>query len=65
MKTIKVCIIGAGPCGMNLLAELDGCNDENLQIELTCYEKQSSVGGMWNYSWRTGCNKNLIICSIK
>lgn len=24
--------------------------------EIVCYEKQSSPGGLWNYSWRTGLN---------
>ena len=26
--------------------------------EVTCYEKQSDWGGLWNYSWRTGTDEN-------
>merc|ERR1719430_2966007 len=25
--------------------------------DLVCYEKQSSWGGLWNYSWRTGLDQ--------
>ena len=25
--------------------------------EVTCYEKQSDWGGLWNYSWRTGTDQ--------
>ena len=46
----KVCVIGAGPCGMNLLAELNKIPD----VEAVCYEKQDEPGGLWNYSWMTG-----------
>ena len=26
--------------------------------EIVCYEKQSSFGGLWNYSWRTGSDEH-------
>ncbi|MCT7654461.1 NAD(P)/FAD-dependent oxidoreductase [Oceanimonas sp. NS1] len=26
--------------------------------EIVCFEKQSDIGGMWNYTWRTGLDKN-------
>ena len=26
--------------------------------EIVCYEKQSSFGGLWNYSWRTGTDEH-------
>ena len=47
---MKVCVIGAGPCGINALAELKKVPD----VELVYYEKQDLPGGLWNYSWMTG-----------
>lgn len=26
--------------------------------EIVCYEKQNDIGGMWNYTWRTGLDRN-------
>ena len=26
--------------------------------DIVCYEKQSSFGGLWNYSWRTGTDEH-------
>ncbi len=26
--------------------------------EIVCYEKQSDLGGMWNYTWRTGLDQH-------
>jgi cation diffusion facilitator CzcD-associated flavoprotein CzcO len=49
----KVCVIGAGPSGMAALfnfAKLKSGND----VDVVCYEKQKTWGGLWNYSWRTG-----------
>jgi trimethylamine monooxygenase len=51
MTSKKVCIIGAGPSGMSALfqfAKLDKMPD------VVCYEKQSTWGGQWNFTWRTG-----------
>ena len=45
----SVCVIGAGPSGMAVLSELD-----HDKLKVTCYEKQSQPGGLWNYNWRTG-----------
>ena len=50
----KVCVIGAGPCGMNVLAELKKVPG----VELVCYEKQDLPGGLWNYSWMTGVDSH-------
>lgn len=30
---------------------------KNLQ-EIVCYEKQNAIGGMWNYTWHTGLDRN-------
>ena len=49
-EMMKVCVIGAGPCGINALAELKKVPD----VELVYYEKQDLPGGLWNYSWMTG-----------
>ena len=45
----RVAIIGAGPCGLSQLhafVSLDSA--EFAEIELICFEKQSSWGGQWN-----------------
>jgi trimethylamine monooxygenase len=52
----RICIIGAGPGGMTALYHLkllvgDLVGDS---IDVKCYEKQATWGGMWNYTWRTG-----------
>jgi len=54
----KVCIIGAGPCGMNLLWYFAKKKREGEQVpEIVCFEKQGDVGGLWNYTWRTGLDE--------
>lgn len=60
MNNKKIAILGAGPSGLAQLrafeaARLSGV--ENLP-QIVCYEKQTEVGGMWNYTWRTGLDKN-------
>eukprot|EP00090_Calanus_glacialis_P034471 TRINITY_DN5798_c0_g1_i1.p1 TRINITY_DN5798_c0_g1~~TRINITY_DN5798_c0_g1_i1.p1 ORF type:complete len:452 (-),score=110.55 TRINITY_DN5798_c0_g1_i1:130-1485(-) len=51
----KVCIIGAGPSGLSVLCWFAKMKREGRVIpDITCFEKQSSFGGLWNYSWRTG-----------
>ncbi|XP_045206559.2 dimethylaniline monooxygenase [N-oxide-forming] 2-like [Mercenaria mercenaria] len=51
-----MCVVVAGPCGMSALwnfADIDGGNE----VDVTCYERQSTWGGLWNYSWRTGTDE--------
>ena len=60
MAPKKVCVIGAGPSGMNFLLHMQrfkqaGAN--NVPV-ITCYEKQDNWGGLWNYTWRTGSDEN-------
>lgn len=55
MSKLKVCLIGAGPSGMSVMFHLNKLKQAGVQIpQITCYEKQSGCGGLWNYSWRTG-----------
>ena len=56
----RIAILGAGPSGLAQLrafeaARLAGVKD---LPEIICYEKQNAIGGMWNYSWRTGLDRN-------
>jgi trimethylamine monooxygenase len=47
----KICIIGAGPCGMATLFHFSKLKQ---MPDVVCYEKQRTWGGLWNFSWRTG-----------
>lgn len=52
----RICVIGAGPCGMSALyhfGNMEGGSD----VDIVCYEKQSTWGGLWNLSWRTGTDE--------
>jgi len=56
----KIAILGAGPSGLAQLRAFEAARlagNKNLP-EIVCYEKQSDIGGMWNYTWRTGLDKN-------
>ena len=60
MNKKKIAILGAGPSGLAQLrafeaARLAGVKD---LPEIICYEKQNDIGGMWNYTWRTGLDRN-------
>ncbi|XP_053396202.1 uncharacterized protein LOC123553161 [Mercenaria mercenaria] len=50
----KVCIIGAGPSGMSALYHF--VQQDNIP-DIVCYEKQSTWGGQWNLTWRTGLDE--------
>ena len=51
-----MCVIGCGPSGLSFLhhAALLEAENPDLAPEVTCFEKQDCVGGLWNYTWRTG-----------
>ena len=62
-KSIRVCVVGAGPSGLSVLYHVNkmkGCDsniayhDDNVNIDVVCYEKHSTMGGLWNMSWRVG-----------
>ncbi len=60
MSRTKIAILGAGPSGLAQLRAFEAARlagVENLP-EIVCYEKQNDIGGMWNYTWRTGLDKN-------
>jgi len=53
--SFRVAILGAGPSGLAQLRAFEAARDAGADIpEIVCYEKQSDLGGMWNYTWRTG-----------
>jgi len=60
IKSKTVCIIGAGPCGLTMLHAFNEAKKKGEAVPETivCYEKQGQVGGLWNYSWRTGIDAN-------
>lgn len=52
---MKVALIGGGPCGLAFMHAMRTKEKEGVEIpEIVCFEKQADVGGLWNYSWRTG-----------
>lgn len=58
--TFRVAIIGAGPSGLAQLRAFEAARQAGYKDlpEIVCYEKQNDLGGMWNYTWRTGLDKN-------
>jgi trimethylamine monooxygenase len=57
---MRVCIIGAGPSGMSTLWHFCQCDK---MPEVVCFEKQSTWGGQWNRTWRTGLYLNDLLDS--
>ncbi len=55
----RVGIIGAGPSGLAQLRAFKSAEEKGADVpEVVCFEKQSDWGGLWNYTWRTGLDKN-------
>jgi len=56
----KIAILGAGPSGLAQLRAFEAARRAGVKDlpEIVCYEKQNDIGGMWNYTWRTGLDKN-------
>lgn len=56
----KIAILGAGPSGLAQLRAFEAARLAGVKNlpEIVCYEKQNDIGGMWNYTWRTGLDKN-------
>lgn len=58
MKNTKVAIIGAGPSGLAQMRAFETARRNGDEIpEITCFERQSDWGGLWNYTWRTGLDE--------
>ncbi len=56
--TSRVAIIGAGPCGTAQLRAFQSASKAGAEIpEMVCFEKQEDLGGLWNYTWRTGVDE--------
>ena len=62
-KTVRVCVVGAGPSGLSFLYYANKIkesissnikNPENVSVDVVCYEKHATFGGLWNLSWRVG-----------
>lgn len=51
MAVKRICVIGAGPAGMSMLHHLAEIEE---MPDVVCFEKQSTWGGQWNVSWKTG-----------
>lgn len=59
-SSLRVAIIGAGPSGTAMLRAFASAKTAGRAIPgtIVCFEKQSDLGGLWNYSWRTGLDQN-------
>ncbi|WP_158996955.1 NAD(P)-binding domain-containing protein [Pigmentibacter ruber] len=56
---IRVAIIGAGPSGCAQLRSFAALEQKGLPIpEIVCFEKQKNWGGLWNYTWETGVDRD-------
>ena len=53
--SFRIAILGAGPSGLAQLRAFETARLAGADIpEIVCFEKQSDLGGLWNYTWRTG-----------
>ncbi|GGC56227.1 NAD(P)-binding domain-containing protein [Marinobacter halophilus] len=51
----RIAVLGAGPSGLAQIRAFEAARLAGADIpEIVCYEKQSDLGGLWNYTWRTG-----------
>lgn len=57
MSSKRIAIIGAGPSGLAQLRAFQSVKGTDVP-ELVCFEKQKNLGGLWNYTWRTGMDEN-------
>lgn len=55
----RVAVIGCGPCGMSFLCAMRAAEIKGEEIpEIVCFEKQSGISGLWNYTWQTGLDEH-------
>lgn len=58
MQNKRVAVIGAGPSGLAALRAFESARRKGADVpEVVCYERQADVGGIWNYTWRTGTDE--------
>lgn len=54
----RIAVVGAGPSGLAQLRAFQSARESGVEIpDIVCFEKQSSWGGLWNYTWRTGLDQ--------
>ena len=54
----KVAIIGCGPSGISALAAFDDAKKRGLSVpQVVSFEKQSTPGGLWNLTYKTGVDE--------
>jgi trimethylamine monooxygenase len=53
MGKLRIAIIGAGPSGLSQLLAFKQAEQEQ-QVELVCFERQSDCGGLWLYISQVG-----------
>ncbi len=59
----RVAIVGAGPSGLSQLHAFQSAANKGIKIpQIVCYEKQSTWGGLWNFTWRTGVDEHGNTC---
>merc|ERR1712121_625376 len=59
VEKLKVALIGGGPCGMAFLCAMRSAEMKGEVIpDIVCFEKQEKIGGLWNYTWRTGIDQH-------
>lgn len=53
---MRVAVLGAGPSGLAFLRACESARSAGADNvpDVVCFEKQSDLGGMWNYTWNTG-----------
>ncbi|CAF0996613.1 unnamed protein product [Didymodactylos carnosus] len=57
-SSTRVAICGAGPSGLSQLHAFESARQCGSQIpEIVCFEKQSDLGGQWNYTGRIGLDE--------
>jgi trimethylamine monooxygenase len=60
---MRVAIIGAGPSGITAIAAFQELKNKGQECpEVVVFERQEEIGGLWNYNWRTGVDKDGYAC---
>jgi len=57
MPKKRIAIIGAGPSGCGVLNAFKADNQLD-NYDIVCFEKQPTIGGLWNFDWHTGVGED-------